>query len=147
LFFERTGMNPARVEAIVAESLAGMDDGELYLEYSQSESWRSTMVASRARASIRPGFGLRAVCRRGRRLRPRLGAFGSGDPPRGSDGAAVASGYSGVMAVGPVGTKPELYTRRTRSAWSISRQKPGSSLRSTRMRAAAIPESGRSWLR
>ena len=38
LFFERTGMDPARVEALVTQSLAGMDDGELYLEYSQSES-------------------------------------------------------------------------------------------------------------
>ena len=37
LFFERTGMDPRRVEALVAEALAGMDDGELYLEYSQSE--------------------------------------------------------------------------------------------------------------
>ena len=38
LFFERTGMEPGRVGALVAQSLAGMDDGELYLEYSQSES-------------------------------------------------------------------------------------------------------------
>ena len=38
LFFERTGMEPARIEALVDQSLAGMDDGELYLEYSQSES-------------------------------------------------------------------------------------------------------------
>ena len=38
LFFTRTGMDRARVERIVAEALAGMDDGELFLEYSQSES-------------------------------------------------------------------------------------------------------------
>jgi hypothetical protein len=38
LFFERTGMDPGRIEALVDQSLAGMDDGELYLEYSQSES-------------------------------------------------------------------------------------------------------------
>ncbi len=38
LFFERTGMDPGRVEALVAQALAGMDDGELFLEYSQSES-------------------------------------------------------------------------------------------------------------
>ena len=38
LFFERTGMDPARIEALVSQSLSGMDDGELYLEYSQSES-------------------------------------------------------------------------------------------------------------
>ena len=38
LFFDRTGMDPGRVETIVGEALAGMDDGELFLEYSQSES-------------------------------------------------------------------------------------------------------------
>src|SRR5262249_16343565 len=38
LFYERTGMDAGRVERIVGEALAGMDDGELFLEYSQSES-------------------------------------------------------------------------------------------------------------
>ena len=38
LFFERTGMDPGRIERLVNQSLSGMDDGELYLEYSQSES-------------------------------------------------------------------------------------------------------------
>ena len=38
LFFERTGMDPARIKRLVGETLAGMDDGELFLEYSQSES-------------------------------------------------------------------------------------------------------------
>src|SRR5207302_9961380 len=38
LFFERTGMDPRRIETLVDQSLGGMDDGELFLEYSQSES-------------------------------------------------------------------------------------------------------------
>jgi hypothetical protein len=38
LFFARTGMDPNRVENLVGELLHGMDDGELFLEYSQSES-------------------------------------------------------------------------------------------------------------
>src|SRR5260370_37110561 len=38
LFFDRTGMDPARIERLVGDALQGMDDGELYLEYSQSES-------------------------------------------------------------------------------------------------------------
>ena len=32
LFYERTGMDPGRIETLVTQSLAGMDDGELYLE-------------------------------------------------------------------------------------------------------------------
>ena len=39
LFFARTGMDPARVDSIVGDALAGADDGELYLEYRQSESF------------------------------------------------------------------------------------------------------------
>ena len=39
LFFSRTGMDRARVQQTVDEALRGADDGELYLEYSQSESF------------------------------------------------------------------------------------------------------------
>ena len=39
LFFARTGMDPDKVERLVGEALSGMDDGELFLEYSQSESF------------------------------------------------------------------------------------------------------------
>ena len=38
LFFDRAGMERARVEKTVAETLQGADDGELFLEYCQSES-------------------------------------------------------------------------------------------------------------
>src|SRR4030081_2127461 len=62
LFFERTGMDPVRIEALVDRSLAGMDDGELYLEYSQSESLAldDGRIKS-ASFDTTQGFGLRAV--------------------------------------------------------------------------------------
>src|SRR5712672_540442 len=62
LFFERTGMDPARLETLVDQSLAGMDDGELYLEYSQSESLAldDGRIKS-ASFDTTQGFGLRAV--------------------------------------------------------------------------------------
>src|SRR5260370_24538600 len=62
LFFERTGMNPVRIEALVNQSLSGMDDGELYLEYSQSESLAldDGRIKS-ASFDTTQGFGLRAV--------------------------------------------------------------------------------------
>src|SRR4030081_158624 len=62
LFFERTGMDPVRIEALINQSLSGMDDGELYLEYSQSESL--TLDDGRIKSAsfdTTQGFGLRAV--------------------------------------------------------------------------------------
>ena len=111
LFFERTGMEPGRVEAIVAEALSGMDDGELYLEYSQSESLAldDGRIKS-ASFDTSQGFGLRAVAGE---------AAGYAHASEISEAAirraaatvrAVASGYSGTMAGPPPGTNRSLYT-------------------------------------
>jgi len=62
LFFTKTGMDQARVEKIVAEALNGMDDGELFLEYSQSESL--TLDDGRIKSAsfdTAQGFGLRGI--------------------------------------------------------------------------------------
>ena len=111
LFFERTGMDPARVGALVTQSLAGMDDGELYLEYSQSESLAldDGRIKS-ASFDTSQGFGLRAVADE---------AAGYAHASELSEAAirraaatvrAVASGYSGVMAAPPSGPNRRLYT-------------------------------------
>ena len=39
IFFNRTGLNQNKVENIVKDSLHGADDGELFLEYNQSEAF------------------------------------------------------------------------------------------------------------
>ncbi len=62
LFFSRSGMDQGRVERLVGEALHGMDDGELYLEYSQSES--VALDDGRIKSAsfdTTQGFGLRAV--------------------------------------------------------------------------------------
>jgi TldD protein len=103
-------MDPARVEALVSQSLAGMDDGELYLEYSQSESLAldDGRIKS-ASFDTSQGFGLRAVADE---------AAGFAHASELSEAAirraaatvrAVASGYSGVMAAPPAGTNRSLY--------------------------------------
>src|SRR5690242_6009121 len=62
LFFERTGMDPARIDALVSQSLSGMADGELYLEYSQSECLALDDGRIKSAAfDTTQGFGLRAV--------------------------------------------------------------------------------------
>ena len=38
LFFERAGMDRNRITRIVDDTLDGADDGELFIEYRQSES-------------------------------------------------------------------------------------------------------------
>jgi TldD protein len=111
LFFERTGMDPRRIEAVVAEALAGMDDGELYLEYSQSEG---LMLDDGRIKSVSfdttQGFGLRAVAGE---------AAGYAHASELSEAAirraaatvrAVASGHSGTLAGPPAGTNRTLYT-------------------------------------
>ena len=62
LFFTRTGMDPERVDSLVGDALDGADDGELYLEYRQSESF--TFDDGKLKAAsfdTAQGFGLRAV--------------------------------------------------------------------------------------
>src|SRR5499427_10470727 len=62
LFFSRTGMDRSRVQATVDEALKGSDDGELFLEYRQSESF--SFDDGRLKAATfdtMQGFGLRAV--------------------------------------------------------------------------------------
>src|SRR6185437_15025015 len=53
LFFTKTGMDQARVEKLVGDALSGMDDGELFLEYCQSETSPSMTVGSNPPPSIR----------------------------------------------------------------------------------------------
>jgi len=62
LFFARTGLEKPRAEKIVAGALGDMDDGELFLEYSQSESLSFDDGRLRnASYNTTQGFGLRSV--------------------------------------------------------------------------------------
>lgn len=62
LFFEQTGMDSARVRRQVEDALHGMDDGELFLEFCQSESLSYDDGRIRnANFDTTQGFGLRSV--------------------------------------------------------------------------------------
>jgi TldD protein len=111
LFFERTGMNPGRVEAIVAQALAGMDDGELFLEYSQSESL--SLDDGRIKSAsfdTTQGFGLRAVAGEAAGYAHASDLSEAAIRRAAATVRAVASGYSGVMEGPPPGTNRSLYT-------------------------------------
>jgi TldD protein len=62
LFYGRTGLDPQRLQTQVASALSGMDDGELFLEYLQSEalSFDDGKLKS-ASFNTAQGFGLRSV--------------------------------------------------------------------------------------
>ena len=111
LFFERTGMEARRVEVLVGEALAGMDDGELFLEYSQSES--VALDDGRIKSAsfdTTQGFGLRAVSGE---------AAGYVHASELSEAAirratatvrAIGGSQGGVFAAPPPGTNRSLYT-------------------------------------
>ena len=111
LFFSRTGMDRARVQAKVDEALKGADDGELFLEFRQSESF--SFDDGRLKAAnfdTSQGFGLRSVAGE---------ATGHAHANELSEDAiaraaetvrAVARGYSGAAASAPVRTNVKLYS-------------------------------------
>jgi TldD protein len=110
LFFERTGMSRTNVQAQVDDALKGADDGELYLEYSQSESFAfDDNRLKAANFDTTQGFGLRSVCGE---------ATGFAHANELSEAAiaraagavqAVAKGHSGVASAAPARTNIKLY--------------------------------------
>jgi TldD protein len=111
LFFERTGMAPERVETIIRDALAGMDDGELFLEHSLSEalSFDDGKLKS-ASFDTAQGFGLRGISGEV------TGYAHSGELSEaairraGETVKAVRQGYGGTLAEPPRGTNRALYT-------------------------------------
>jgi TldD protein len=103
-------LEPARLEALLAEGLHGVDDGELFLEYRETESF--TLDDGRLKGAAfdtTKGFGLRAVTGE---------AIGCAHSPELSEAAlrraigavgAVRAGHSGVLALPARGTNRRRY--------------------------------------
>src|SRR4029077_5274293 len=111
LFFDRTGMSPDRVEALVGDALAGMDDGELFLEYRQSES--VALDDGRIKSAsfdTTQGFGLRAVAGEAAGYAHATELSEAAIKRAGTTVRAVASGHHGTLADAPLGTNRQLYT-------------------------------------
>ena len=110
LFFNRLGLDHRRLEALTAEAVSGADDGELYLEYGESESllWDDGRIKS-ASFDTSKGFGLRSVAGE------RSGYAHSSDLSevamrRAVDTVrAVQAGHEGIIAIAPHGTNTRLY--------------------------------------
>jgi TldD protein len=108
---DRAGLDRGRVGNLIARGLEGADDGELFLEYRQSE----VLVFDNGRLKqatydTSHGFGLRAV------KDEAVGYAHASDLSEDAIARAVESvravkgGYSGRMAAGPGRTNARLYT-------------------------------------
>ncbi len=111
LFFGKTGMDRDRVERLVAETLGGMDDGELFLEYCQSESlsFDDGRVKS-ASFDTTQGFGLRALSDEAAGYAHASELSEEAIRRAGQTVRAVKQGHSGSLAAPPPGTNRLLYT-------------------------------------
>jgi TldD protein len=111
LFYTRAGLDRAKLERQVNEALNGADDGEMYLEYRQSESlsYDDGRLKS-ASFDTSQGFGLRSVSGEA------AGYAHSTDLSHDAIGRAaitvkaVHAGKSGNFADAPAGTNRQLYS-------------------------------------
>ncbi len=110
LFFTGTGLDRDRAASITGEALHGMDDGELFIELSRSESllWDDGKLKS-ASYDSRSGFGLRAVS--GERVGYAHSSEVSEAALRRAAATvrAVRAGHEGVMSEPPRATNAALY--------------------------------------
>lgn len=110
LFFSRNGMDPENVQRTVDQALRHADDGELFLEYSQSESFAFDDGRLKAATfDTSQGFGLRAVAGEATGYAHASEISESAIQRAANTVQAVAKGYSGVAAAPPARTNIKLY--------------------------------------
>ena len=110
LFFDRAGLDRGRVEATVAGALKGAEDGELFLEYSQSEalSFDDGRLKS-ASFDTTQGFGLRAISGETHGYAHASELSEAAIKRAAETVKAVHAGRGGTLDVGPQGTNRQLY--------------------------------------
>jgi TldD protein len=110
MLFTRAGLDRNKVEGLVDGALSGCDDGELFLEYKQSEAlaWDDGRLKS-ASFDTSQGFGLRAVSDESTGY-AHASELSEAAIKRASDTVqSVRQGRSGTMAGDPGGTNQSLY--------------------------------------
>ena len=111
LFFTRAGLDRGRLDTIVGDALHGADDGELYLEYTQSESFSfDDGRLKSASFDTSQGFGLRAVSGEQTGYAHASDLSEAAIRRAAQTVKAVRAGHGGTMAEPPAGTNRHLYT-------------------------------------
>jgi len=110
LFFSRFDLDQAKVQRTVNDALNGADDGELYLEYKQSESlaFDDGQLKS-ANFDTAQGFGLRSVSGEASGYSHASTLNQDALNRAATTVKAVQKGHNGIMAQAPVGTNQSLY--------------------------------------
>ena len=113
LFFSRSGLDRARTVALVDDALNDADDGELFLEYRQSEAL--TFDDGRIKTAAfdtSQGFGLRAVAGEATGY-AHASELSEDAIKRATETVKAVSrghdGHGGVAAGAPAGTNQSLY--------------------------------------
>ncbi len=110
LFFQRSGMDRSRVQGLVDDALAGMDDGELFLEYRQSESLvLDDGQIKTANFDTAQGMGLRAIAGESTGYSHASELSEAAIARAGETVQAVSRGHQGNLAQAPAGTNQALY--------------------------------------
>ncbi|MBI1391867.1 MAG: metalloprotease TldD [Alphaproteobacteria bacterium] len=109
-FFDRTDLTESAARDSLSRALSGSDDGELYLEYTQSEAFVfDDNRLKTASYDVEQGFGLRAVIGESTGY-AHASEFSPAALARAADAvAAVKSGRSGAYSDGPSRTNLKLY--------------------------------------
>lgn len=110
LFFEQAGLDKSRVQTIVDDALNGADDGELFLEYRQSESfsWDDGRLKA-ASFDTSQGFGLRVVADESTGYAHASELSEEAMRRAAESAVAVRAGHQGTRADAPAGTNQRLY--------------------------------------
>src|SRR3954447_10439265 len=107
---ESAGVEPRRAGDILGQALAGADDGELFVERSESESFMFDDGRLKSAAfDATEGFGLRVVAGETAGY-AHASEISEAAIRRAADSAALAKrGYAGIAAEGPRPTNAKLY--------------------------------------
>ena len=110
LFFTQAGLDRPRVERLTAQALRGAEDGEMFLEYSQSEalSFDDGKLKS-ASFDTTQGFGLRAIVGEAAGFAHASDLSEAAMARAAKTVKAVHGGRSGTLAEAPAGTNRRLY--------------------------------------
>jgi TldD protein len=111
IFFNRAGLDRPRLESLVDQALAEADDGELFLEYRQSEglAFDDGRLKS-ASFDTMQGFGLRSIAGEAAGYAHSSELSEEAIKRAAKTVTAVHRGHGGVMAAPPAGTNKLLYT-------------------------------------
>ena len=110
LFFDRTDLSRSKTQASVDDALKDADDGELYLEYSQSEAFvfDDNRLKS-ASYDVSQGFGLRSVIGETTGFAHTSEFTPAALARAASSVQAIKTGKSGSLGEGPARTNKSLY--------------------------------------